>query len=384
MKRWIEKAKGYIRIRRWRAAIGVTWLLPVKKKKIVFNNFNGLGYGESPKYIAQEFLQRKGWDCVWLVKDPKKVTLPSGVRAIKMNTWRAFYEIGTAGVWISDTRLPMYFIKRRKQFYIQTWHGGVGFKKAEKGAEDKLSSNYIRVAKRDSKMADLFISNSKERTRLYRENFWYDGKILECGFPKNDLLISKQSNQAVIREELGIKNKNARLAFYAPTFRDTSRGDWYDIDYNRVLAALEKKFGGEWEFLVRFHPNTPASLIGNLPGGKIHNASAYGDISEILCVTDVLISDYSSIILDISMINKPVFLYIPDRAVYEKDRGFKYKFEELPYPNAVNNEEMEGIIYNYNDAVYQVKLEGFMKQFGFLESGHASKIIYDMISERQK
>ena len=126
--------------------------LPVFRRKIVFNNFYGKGYGDSPKYIAEE-IRRQGLDVdmVWLVND-LSMDFPPGIRKVKLQSLKASFELSTAKMIVSNVRATLPYKKKQSQYYIQTWHGSVAFKAIEKDAIDKLRPDYVREAIEDSKM----------------------------------------------------------------------------------------------------------------------------------------------------------------------------------------------------------------------------------------
>ncbi|MEE0899043.1 MAG: CDP-glycerol glycerophosphotransferase family protein, partial [Acutalibacteraceae bacterium] len=121
------------------------FLLPIKKSKILFINFNGRGYGCNPKYIAEEILNQKlPLDLVWCVSDTNE-PLPSGIRKVKFRPdIKYFYEIATAKVIVTNVKNDLGLFKKRGQYIIQTWHGSMGGKRAEGDALDTLSPQYIK------------------------------------------------------------------------------------------------------------------------------------------------------------------------------------------------------------------------------------------------
>ena len=121
------------------AAIEITFqfiaVLPIKKNKIVFDNFGGRGYGCDPKYIAQELLKRKeSLDLVWLTQN-METDLPKGIRPVKYGSLKAMYELATASIWIDNIKNAVRVPKKKKQFYIQTWHSSLGLKGNEQDAD---------------------------------------------------------------------------------------------------------------------------------------------------------------------------------------------------------------------------------------------------------
>src|SRR5699024_3955713 len=122
------------------------WLFPIKKNKIVISNYFGKGFGDNAKYILNELNRRNlSIDIVWLLKDElfPTIKLPINTRIVKYGSLRSLFEMATAKVWISNTRLYYSPPKRKQQYYIQTWHSPLRLKTIEKDAESNLSEYYI-------------------------------------------------------------------------------------------------------------------------------------------------------------------------------------------------------------------------------------------------
>ena len=129
--------------------------LPLKERKVIFCNFYGGGFGDNPKFIAEEMIRRNlGFEMYWVCAHPEMV-FPAPIRSVKPNSTAFAYHMATAKFLVENTRRQYYFIKRPGQFYIQTWHGGPGLKKVEMDVQAALSDEYIAYAKRDSACIDL-------------------------------------------------------------------------------------------------------------------------------------------------------------------------------------------------------------------------------------
>ena len=162
----------------------ICYLLPVEHKKIVFSNFNGGGFGDNTRYIAEECIRRKiPYKMYWVCEKPG-CTFPPELTIIRPNTAAFVYHMATAGVWVDNTRKLYYFKKKKSQTYIHTWHAGPGLKRIERDAGSGLSKEYIAYAKKDSKAIDLLLSNCRFWTQCFKSCFWYDGPIMEKGLPK--------------------------------------------------------------------------------------------------------------------------------------------------------------------------------------------------------
>ena len=354
----------------------------VKKKKVVFYNFAGRGYGDNPKYIAEELVTRNlGYDLVWVVRKGTHYSFPKGIRTIEQGGFREIIELATAAFWVDNNRKSKYIYKSRKQKYIQTWHGFYPLKKMEKDAIDTLSPSHIEKAIHDGQMTDLMVSGCKARTQIYKTSFWYEGEIKECGTPRNDVFFKDVDYRKHVGDFFGI-SREKKLLLYAPTFRDDHSIDAYDIDFERTLEHLTHRLGGDWCVLVRLHPAVRERSSEFVTYNEtIIDASSYDDIQELFAACDFLISDYSDCMFEFSLTYKPVILYASDLDAYTHGRSFYYDIHELPYQIAENNDELSSLIDNFNEEDYKNRLKKFFDKIGVFEKGTASKAVVDYIIE---
>lgn len=352
-------------------------LFPIKQNKIICNNFLAKGYGDNPKYIVEELLKNNSrYDIVWLCEEKYNFTLPKNVRCVN-NTIKYLYEFATAKIWISNVRLPKYLKKRKKQFYIQTWHGGIALKRIEKDAIESLSSKYIKMAKEDSKKADIMISNSQFLTNLYNSSFWYEGPILEKGLPRNDILINNNfSTKKYIEKKYNLKGYKVLL--YAPTFRKTDSREAYNLPAEELIKFLEKKTKSKWKILVKFHPNVKSTEYIEF-NKSIIDCSDFNDLNELFSVTDILITDYSSCMFDFMILNKPVFLYATDIEAYKKDRNFYFPLESTPFTISKTHEELINNMDMYLNKDFYKIYKKFYEKHGINETGFASNEVCKVI-----
>ena len=215
-------------------------VFPVDKNKVLIMSYYGNGFSDNGKAIALELLKKNpGMDIVWSARKDAQKTIPQGIRFVEYCSAKYYWELATAGVWIDNCRKGREVLKRKNQYYIQTWHGAVALKRIEKDAQDSLSAGYIADAKNDSKMADLVLSGCGLFTKLCRSAFWYNGEILECGSPRLDVLFHQtEETQKNAREKLGIPEEK-KVILYAPTFRADGNMDCYIQKYEKILAAIE-------------------------------------------------------------------------------------------------------------------------------------------------
>lgn len=361
-------------------------IFPIQRNKIVFSNFAGKGYGDNAKYIAQELLRRENnkYDLVWLY-DGEEGIFPEGIRTVRRLSLKAIYEQVTAKIWVDNRRKPIYVRKRKNQYYIQTWHAMSVMKKVEKDAERVLSKRYIKAAKNDSEMADLFLAASRFDVELYRNSFWYTGEILECGYPRHDILFNDYSaRKEEVKIALGIDSMT-RIVMYAPTFRhreDGSELELYDIGWNGLLEALHKRFGGDWVGMERLHPNISRfSSKLNIPEGVI-DVTNYPDMQELLVISDCVISDYSSSLIEFAMTGKMGFIFAVDILEYDSDRGLYFGFDTLPFSVADSREKLIDSVLSFDEDEYKKRNKEFYHdKLGLLQGGHAAMEVADRIEK---
>lgn len=358
----------------------ICFFFPVKKNKIVFINFGGRGFGCNPKYIAQELLDRdSGYDLVWFVNDMNEA-FPKGIRAVPFYKAIARYEIATAKVIVTNEKCDLHLIKKKSQYVIQTWHGSYSSKRLEAEAADTLAADYLAVSRKNSAQTNLFLSNSRILSECYRNAFWCECEIMECGFPRNDILFSENKlSKSKIKAALGLP-ENAKLALYAPTFRDNGDTSAYSIDCTAITETLRAS-GEDWRLLIRMHPNvTKAAEIFEF-NKDIINATPYPDMQELLFASDILITDYSSSVFEFAAMGKATYIYAPDIEEYQKMRGLKSDFFDMPYKICTSNADLIREIAGYTPNVATESSKRFMELFGGVDNGTASKQVADRITE---
>lgn len=358
-------------------------LLPVQKK-VVFVNFAGRGFGDNPKYIAKEILhQSLPYDLVWLTYNMNN-QFPKGIRKVRFYSLKSRYELATARIIISNTKGRLPYRKKRSQYYIQTWHGGFGVKFIEKDIEQYLPAKYIQDSKYDSSITDLILSGSEFQTDVIQKSFWYEGEIFKKGVPRNDIFYNCTSEKVSrLKSEYGF-DTNCKIATYAPTFRDDKRIDAYQLDVIRLLEVLRNKTNCQWKLIVRLHPIISESNELFDYSCDVINGSTFDDAQEVLLISDLLITDFSSMMMDFSIMKRPVFLFITDLDEYvNKSRGIRPLFYKLPFTLSQSNEELCQAISSFKDDAYQKSLSMFMDQYyQSYDDGHASEYVVERIKEK--
>lgn len=358
-------------------------VLPVKKNKAVIQSFYGRGFGDSPGAIARELLKRGGFELYWVTDgDAAAATLPEEIKPVRYRSAAFVYHMSTAGFWIDNSRKTVRKRKKKSQIYIQTWHG-FALKRIEKDAEAALDPEYVRAAKVDGKMCDMMISDSRHMTEIYKKSFWFDGEIKEFGLPRNDYLYrAGEEEKKSIKAQLGFGDED-RLALYAPTFRADGNLECYGVDYDRLVGALSKRFGGRWTVLVKLHSNLDSRADElKLNGESVRNLSHYPDIQPLYVACDLLITDYSSVMFDYMLTAKPILLFAADLEDYVKDRNFYMPITDLPFELCRDNDGLCRAVENFDADAYAARLKEFRDKCGIVFDGRASEKTVDWMKER--
>ncbi len=391
----------YIRMRRKQAKrlsikFRLMRIFPIQKNKIVFSSYEGDGgYCCNPRYIAEALHERKpDFELVWLTKDITR-PFPDYIKIKKYTSWRLAYHLSTARVWIDNYRKPFGTLKRKGQLYIQTWHASLGFKAVGLFRGDAFPEIARIVSEWDSNLADYFLSNSEYCDRVYPKKLLYNGPTLRTGSPRVDCLINnKDELGSRLRERLGL-DLQTKLLLFAPTFRGGNQNEKKQViaevpqlDFNRLIKTLQNKFGGEWKILLRLHPQLSAQM-DEMPilskDDRLIDVSQGPDISEVMAGCDAVITDYSSCAFDAAFAGIPVFLFADDVQEYIQNRGqFMWKWDELPFPLAETNDELEENIAVFAQNEYNKKVASFIEQQGVREDGHASQRVVSEILNRIK
>ena len=360
--------------------------LGVNNNKVVLSSFGGKSYSDNPRAISEKLHEMyPKFDIVWLFNNPeeKRKIIPNYIRCVKRGSFRALREQATAKFWIDNFTKPVYVYKNKKQIYIQTWHGDRGFKKILHDSTF-VPLNYKLI---ESTICDLAISGSDYGNEIYKSAFRYDGDILQTGSPRNDILVNNaKSLDNTTKSLLGIKQAT-RILLYAPTLRRMASSNKSNqhigvIDLTVALNLMEKKTNELWVCLVRAH-SAVSGLVGIPTNEKFIDVSSYEDMSDLLLISDMLITDYSSSAGDFALLDRPIVLFQADREDYLKhDRTFYFDMDKSPYMIVQHKEELVELINEMDWESIPKNCKEILDFYGTTETGEASrKVVEFMLSK---
>ena len=310
---------------------------------ILFNSFGGKKYDDSPKVIYEKMLNDKRFDkytFVWAFHDPsnKKV---KGARIIKTDSLSYYITALKARCWITNSGIERGLnFKGKKTFYFNTWHG-TPIKKMGTDIDD---DNKSFGAKKQAEF-DIMCSQGDYETNIFSRVFNISKESFLCsGLPRNDKLLNyKESDCIKIKKKLGLP-LDKKIILYAPTFREYER----DNEKNCILLPpmnlnkWKNESGNEYCLLFRAHYEV-SKMMEFDENGFVFNMSDYPALDDLMIISDILISDYSSIFFDFSIMDKLMFHFTYDYEKYSLNRGMYFDIRNKLY-GSNNEDELISII----------------------------------------
>jgi len=393
-KKLIKKLKKRLKPMVIKAYKLCTYLLPVNKNIIMFESNLGRNYTGSPRAIYEEMVKQgldQKYRCYFVLEDPR-IQLPGAAKAVKRTRLKYFFLFAVSGIWVCDTRLPKYIIKRPQCTYIQTWHGtplkklaldmDTVYMAGEKGI-DTYKKNFYDNAQ----TWDYLIAQNHFSTEIFRRAFAFDKEMLEIGYPRNDVLFAKNNEKDItaLKKQLGIPI-GKKVILYAPTWRDNEFYGKGHYKFNPPLdfALLQEKLGEEYVMIVKYHYLVMDKIDWTPYHGFIYSCDLSYDISDLYLVADMMITDYSSVMFDYSLLKRPMLFFCYDLEEYKDTlRGFYFDFlKEAPGPVTLTTEELIASILYYKESDYKEKQEAFYQKFNHADDGKASQRVVELIRKK--
>jgi CDP-glycerol glycerophosphotransferase len=345
---------------------------PIDPQLAVFGAYWYRGYACNPRAIyekARELVpDLRG---VWVVRPDGVQTLPPGVEHVQPNTREYFDVLARAGVLVNNANFPNHYVKREGQVFVQTHHGT-----PLKAMGLDLKDSPIVRARMDFEGLlrrcgnwDFSVSANPFTTEIWERVYPTGYETLEVGYPRNDVLANAtDADVARVRAELDIAPGQTAV-LYAPTHRE------FRASYVPVLdvAAVAEALGPEHVLLVRAHYfyGADAQLAELHREGRIRDVAAHPSVEELCLAADVLLTDYSSLMFDYAVLDRPIVIHAPDWEAYRALRGVYFDVTtEGPGPVARTGDEVVAAVRAGDDGRARA---AFRARFCALEDGHAAE-----------
>jgi len=371
----------------YKLIFGLFKLFPVDSNKIIYISHYGSRFGCNPKsiydYIKKNYNRYKH---VIVLNDSSKLVSDDNTATVPFRSISFLKELATSKYWVSNTNLPPNLKPSSKTVYLQTWHAAGAFKKfgldlpefrnKEKESWQKDTSHWTYLLSSAESVRDIYASACGiNKSRIY-----------PLGLPRNDIFFNDQymnSYKKQFREKYAIP-ESKKIILYAPTYRDVASKNQINLDFQ----VLEENLSEEYVFLLKLHPLVAKEAKGLKDSSFVKNFSEYSDIQDLLLVTDVLITDYSSVIFDFALTGNPIIFYSYDLEEYDKTmRGFYFPYKEwVPGPIVYNQAQLMETLKThdrlYSD--YHDKVLAFAKEYNAGMSGDATEKTVKLLLETKQ
>ncbi|MBQ5953957.1 MAG: CDP-glycerol glycerophosphotransferase family protein [Lachnospiraceae bacterium] len=302
--------------------------------KLVLMNGHGYRYNDSPRAIYEKMLEMgiaKDYKIVWALNDPSAYDIPGNATKIKMDTLQYFYTALKAKYWISCVNIErgLHF-KKKNQVYLNTWHGA-SLNYVGNAVEGRNDFHFEHI--------NYFCYNGEYEKGFIKRDFnVLDKALIPTGYPRNDALYeATETARLKLREKFEVP-EDKKIILYAPTWRESvDGGESYKLAPPIDWDKWEKRLGDRYVVFLRTHPYT-TELMNVQFNSFVRNYINYPQVNDLLVAADILISDYSCIQLDYSILGRPQICFGYDYDEYKKQRGFYFDMEQT-MPNGVMREE---------------------------------------------
>ncbi|SFK37319.1 CDP-glycerol glycerophosphotransferase [Marinilactibacillus piezotolerans] len=372
-------------------------LLPVIPNVYVFESQYGRRFDDNPKaiydylYMQNDKKNKLYWSIRYRDRD---IVKDENVKIVYRFSIRWLYYMARANFWIINARMPKWLPKRKETKYVQTWHGTPLKKLAlDMDTFSMPGSNLENYKKNfliETQKWDYLVAPNQYSKDIFKSCFAFEKTFIDSGYPRNDILFQKNNSKDInaIKKQLGIP-LDKKVILYAPTWRDDyyiSKGKYkfhVPFDMDQLIDVL----GNDTVFIFRAHYLVAESLDNISTHPNIFNFSSNIDISDLYLVSDLLITDYSSVFFDYANLKRPMLFYAYDYEHYrDKLRGFYFDLEKnAPGPFVTEEnmflKELKAFIGEDKNNRNDKRLDYFYNKFCLWENGIASKKIIDNISE---
>ncbi|MFI0405030.1 CDP-glycerol glycerophosphotransferase family protein [Actinomadura sp. 3N508] len=318
--------------------------LPVDENLAVFAAYWYRGYACNPAAIYEKVRELAPHITpVWLVKPGARSTMPDGVDYVVTGSADYYRTLARAKYFVNNVNFPDFYVKRPEQVHLMTQHGtplkkmGLDQMEYPVGANDMDFKALITRSDR----WDFLISSNPLSTEAWQRGFPCGYEMLEIGYPRNDRLVTARDDaeqRARLRDELAVPD-GATAILYAPTHRDYQRRYSPMFDIGRVMEQL----GDDHVLLLRAHyyykiKNMAADM--GWPEDRVIDVSRHPSVEDLMLASDVLLTDYSSVMFDYANLDRPIVIYANDWETYRLTRGVNFDLTETP-PGVVATTEDE-------------------------------------------
>ena len=367
----------------------------IDHKTIIFEAYNGRSYACSPRAIYEEMQKHNPdhYQFVWCLREPEKYDFLNSkdTRVIKYEGSEYYKTYASAAAWVNNSIFPPEITKKPQQFFLQTWHGtplkklGCDITTGQGNAMNSIKDLHRRY-RRESKRFDKLLAPSKFCADAFQSTFGLPNqdKIVQQAYPRNDRLVNATPERIkALKQKLGLP-LDKKIILYAPTWRDNQHDA--KLGYTYKLKVNFKKWqatlGDDYVMIFRAHYLVAQQYNLKKYAGFIYNFSDYDEISDLYLVSDLLITDYSSVFFDYAILKRPMLFYMYDYDEYRTQmHDFYFDIDELPGPIIKTQKRLlhEIPLIEQKQTRYRKKYQRFSHKYNPLDDGTGAKQAANLI-----
>lgn len=365
-------------------------ILPKNNKAVVFESFHGKQFSDNPRAVYEYLkIHYPEYKLYWSAdRRHTHVFEAKNIKYVRRLSFKWIILMARSKYWVVNSRMPLWIKKPEETVYVQTWHGtplkklGIDIDEVQMPGTntEKYKRNFVYEANK----WDFLVSPNSYSTDIFKQAFQFNKEIIESGYPRNDYLLNENNLQEInrIKAILGVPLEK-KVILYAPTWRDNqfySKGK-YKFDLKLDLDLLKKELGQDYVIILRMHYLVAENIDLSSYNEFVFDLSKHEDIRELYLISDVLITDYSSVFFDYANLKRPIIFYVYDLEDYRDNlRGFYFDFEnEAPGPLLKNTEQIMATIKEIEENGFHPNhtTENFYDQFCYLEDGNSTKRVIE-------
>ena len=392
-------------------AVGRLWygffrMLPIKKNVVVFSEYWGSGYGCNPRAIYEALPTfAPHLTAVWIMEKDQTGKLPPGLKHVAPNTLRQWAVFARAQYFVNNVNFPGAFKKRPEQVVIQTMHGTplkfCGLDVMNNAvASSAIDPKRVAPRKGDQVVAldpsrsrqefsdllrrsdnwDYAISSNAYSTEMWGHAYPCQYTWLEVGYPRNDVLVNSGPNEmAAARTRIGVQ-AHQKVVLYAPTYRDVEGDSSLRINFDELISKVDESY----VFILRAHHTTTLGPRVNelVASGRVIDGSTFPSIIDCYLAADILITDYSSVMFDYAVLNRPIVIFADDWEAYCDARGTYFDLLATPPGALATNQAQLNEIFateSFKSTESNARLEAFRAKFCEFDRGTAAQQVIEQV-----
>lgn len=363
---------------------GVDLTRPAEDRAVLVECYGGRRATDTVLEVAEHIArEHPEVPIYWGVID-ESVPVPAFAQPVVIDSEEWYIRLSSSRLLVNNNNFPYYFRKRAGQYYLQTWHGTPLKRLVFDVDRTNFSLSYWALMAREATYWDLLVAQNPYAEEVLAKAFHYEGEVFAEGYPRNDSLLAEDAprTRERVRAQLGIRD-DQKVALYAPTWRDNAKSSarQYAMVTYLEFDKVKKSLGDEWLILLRGHHNV-ASGRAKADLGVI-DVTDYPQVNDLYLAADALIGDYSSVMFDFHVQDKPSVFLTPDIDEYaDSIRGFYFDFKnDAPGPLVSTTDEVIQVLRHLHipNQKHEEKRRAFRERFAPRDDGKATERLVSRI-----